>query len=147
MSTANNVDLEAFDIELDDLEDLPSNEPFPVGVHLANLSLRAANIDSLGNVVFADFTLIEHKELADEEAEELMAGSTAGVMFNFGNEWGRGDFKKLSKSLREHEAFAGITTVSALIAAVQDVEVLIETSLNKSKNDKVYMSVEQLIVQ
>ena len=149
-----NLDL-LLDSTLDDLEDLPSFQPFPVGAHkvLASFGMKDINGKS---AVTLDFTLIETLELADASITPELedgtpnpnfpkAGDTSNAMFILDNEYGRGNLKKCALPFG---AALELSSVREIIEGVKEVECILLSGLRKDKNDpdKFYLDVKEIQV-
>ena len=147
------------DATLDDLEDLPSFQPFPVGAHKVLASFDTKEINGK-QAVSLDFKLVEVLELADasitEEIENAAgdlipnpkfpkAGDSAGTMFMLDNEYGRGNLKKCATPFGEA---LELSTIREIIEGVKEVECIVLTGLRKDKNDpdKFYLDVKEIQV-
>lgn len=130
------------DETLDDLEDLPSFQAYPVGVHkvLATLDLKEINDKPC---VELSFKYIENVELTSSSDEAPVEGDTSSTLFMLDNEYGRGNLKLTLASFAE---FANTRVNREIIEAVVDVECVIITSLTKNKNDpdKPYLNVKEI---
>ena len=135
------------DSTLDDLEDLPSFQPFPVGAHkvLASFGMKDINGKS---AVTLDFVLIETLELSDASVAEEdfpKAGDTANTMFMLDNEYGRGNLKKCAMPFG---AALELSSIRDIVEGVKDVECILLSGLRKDKNDpdKFYLDVKEIQV-
>jgi len=133
------------DSTLDDLEDLPSFTPFPIGAHkvLATFELKEINGK---NAVELNFKLLETLELADASVDfdtYPKAGDTSNTMFMLDNEFGRGNLKKCAMPFG---AALGFATTREIIEGVKEVECIILTGLRTDKNDpdKQYLQVKEI---
>ena len=145
MSDTNMNDL--LDITLDDLEDLPSFQPFPVGAHKVSASFGMKDIKGK-QAVTLDFTLIETIELADTtvDADDFpKAGDTSNTMFMLDNEYGRGNLKKCALPFG---AALELSSIRDIIEGVKEVECIVLTGLRKDKTDpdKFYLDVKEIQV-
>lgn len=133
------------DATLDDLEDLPSFEPFPPGVHRVYASLDFKEINEK-QCVELELKGIETEELSNPTTDEpIKEGDIATALFMLDNEFGRGNLKKVATPL----AMAlGTSSIRECVEQAKDVECLVLTSIRKDKNDpdRKYMSVKELTV-
>ena len=143
---SNELDL-LLDSTLDDLEDLPSFQPFPIGAHrvLASFGLKDINGNQAATL---DFTLIETIELADASVTEEnfpKAGDTSNTMFMLNNEFGRGNLKKCAMPFGQA---LELSSIREIIEGVKEVECIVMTGLRKDKNDpdKFYLDVKEIQV-
>ena len=132
------------DATLDDLEDLPSYDAYPAGVHrvLASLSFKEVN----GNTVIElALKALETVELANPSDTALAEGAETSLIFMLNNEYGRGNLKKVATPIA---AALGTGSIRDTVEAANDVECLIVTSLRADKNDKdkKYTNVKELQV-
>lgn len=133
------------DMQLDDLEDMPSYAPFPRGAHrvLATFSkkeIKGATAIELG------FELVETIELKDALAkgeEAPKAGDTCSTLFMLNNEYGRANLKMCGTPFAKA---MDLTSIRDVIEQVQSVECVILTGLRPDKNhpDRVYLEVIEL---
>jgi len=135
------------DTTLDDLDDLPSYTPYPVGAHkvLATFSEKEINGKA---AIELEFKLIETLELADASVSPEAypkAGDTSSTMFMLSNEYGRGNLKKCALPFG---AALQLSTIRDIIDSVKEVECIILTGLRVDKNDtsKVYLQVKEIQV-
>jgi len=133
------------DATLDDLEDLPTFEPFPAGVHRALVSMNEKEVNGHQSIEVS-CKMVETIELAEPtKAEAPKAGSEASVLCMLDNEFGRGNFKALAKPLG---AAFGTISNREIVEQTKDIECLIVTSLKQDKNDKTVfrMNIKELEV-
>lgn len=132
------------DSTLDDLEDLPSFEPYPAGAHRVLATMEAKDIGGKPCVELS-FKLLETMELADPSAKEPKAGDTANTLYMLDNEYGRGNLKKVAIPLG---TALGVTSIREVVDQCKEVECVIITGLRKDKNDpdKRYLQVKELQV-
>lgn len=132
------------DLTLDDIEDLPSFEPFAPGAYKVSLTLTE-KVVSEKPAVEAEFTLIEVQELANSKDEAPNPGDVSSALYFLDNEIGRGKFKEIAVPLA---TALGVSSIRELLTAVKDVECLIISSirLDKSDKDKKYMNVKEIAV-
>lgn len=133
------------DSTLDDLEDLPSFKPFPIGAHKVLASFGTKDINGKPAVTL-DFTLIETLELSDasvDAADFPKAGDTSNTMFMLDNEYGRGNLKKAAMPFG---AALELSTIRDIVEGVKEIECIILTGLRKDKNDpdKFYLDVKEI---
>lgn len=132
------------DATLDDLDDLPSFQPFPAGAHkvLATFGTKEINGKS---VVTLDFKMIESLELANTQDEPPKEGDVANTMFMIDNEFGLGNLKKCAAPFTEMIGSSGLRDI---VEGVKDVECVIVTGIrtDKSDPDKKYLNVKEIQV-
>jgi hypothetical protein len=135
------------DITLDDLADLPSFKPFPVGVHrvLATMEADEISVKMKKPCVELSFTYLECLELADPTEEAPKEGDTANTMFMLDNEFGQGAFKLCATPLG---AALGTKSGRDTVDQCTDVECVIITAIQVDKKDatKLYLKVKELQV-
>jgi len=133
------------DATLDDLEDLPSFEPFWAGAHRVFATMEAKDIPGHSLTIELTLKLIETVELADaiEEGEENKEGDTANTLYFLDNEIGQGKFKTMAANFAE---FAGSKKLGDIVDAVKDVECVALTARTQDKKDKTrfYMDVKEI---
>lgn len=138
-------DLDALlDATLDDLDDLPSFEPYPAGVHRVLASMETDTVNDKP-VIKLNFKYVENIELANPQDEAPKEGDTANVMFMLDNEYGIGNFKLCAAPFKEA---LGFTTNREIVEGVQEIDCAIVTGLRRDKNDKekFYMNIKQIIM-
>lgn len=130
------------DVTLDDLEDLPSFQPFAPGVHRVLASFEQKEINGKAAIELT-FTMVEPMELADPSMEPPKPGDTSNTMFLLDNEFGRGNLKKCSAPF---SSALQLKTLRDVIEQVKDVECLVVTSIrtDKSDPDKKYLNVKDI---
>lgn len=133
------------DATLDDLADLPTFTPFPCGAHRVLATFKRN--DEMKAVIL-DLTMIETIEYAnpqDGETSPTKEGDTSNAMYQLGNKWGAGNFKKAAKNFVEHVGESGL---SAIVDGVENVECMVLTGLRKDKNDpeKFYLDIKEITV-
>lgn len=133
------------DSTLDELDDLPTFEPFPPGVHKVSATLNLKEVNDK-QCVTLDLVGIETVELSDPSSDEpLKAGDVCNVLFMLDNEYGRGNLKKVCTPLGEA---LGTGVIREVIEQTNDMECLILTSIRIDKNDKdrTYLNIKELNV-
>lgn len=147
MTEATNID-DILDGTLDDLDDLPSFKPFTPGLHLCKVKITQKEVTKFP-VMEVELTAKETIELADTSAEPVKAGDVASTIFFMKHsnpktaELGQGKFKELMKGLAP--SFPDAKKLSELIAAVNDTdEVIVATSVRKTKDDKEYLDIQTM---
>jgi hypothetical protein len=132
------------DITLDDLEDLPSFEPFPAGAHQVLASFATKDINGKAAVELS-LKLVETVELDDSTAKPPKAGDVSSTMFMLDNEYGRGNLKKCAAPFGEALQFS---TIREIVEGVKEVECVVLTSVRVDKNDpdKKYLQVKEINV-
>jgi hypothetical protein len=114
---------------LDDLADVPEFRPFPAGTHKAVITIVQKLINK--HPAFeVNLTALETIELAKADETPLVKGATTSVAYFMDNELGQGKFKELLASIKEH---FGAKSNGALIAEVQNAEVLVVTTVRQNK--------------
>lgn len=134
MTDLSNVDTnDILDMTLDDLEDLPTFEPYPAGAHRVLVTLEEKTINDNKNVEVT-FKLQEHMELADPtKAKPLKEGAETSLLCGLGNEWGRGELKKIATPIGQA---LGLSSIRDVIEQANDIECVVVTYLQQDKNDK-----------
>jgi len=132
------------DETLDDLEDLPSFEPYPAGAHRVLATFESKEINDNPAIELA-FKLMETMELSDPQDAAPKEGSTASTMFMLNNEFGRGNLKKCAMPFGQA---LNLGTLRQIVEEVTDVECIILTGIRKDKNDpdKKYLQVKEIQV-
>lgn len=132
------------DSTLEDLEDLPSFEPYPAGTHKCLATFDTKEINGKAAIELS-FKMVECLELADPQDKEPAAGDTSNTMFMLDNEFGRGNLKKCAVPFAES---LNLSSVREVIETVKDVECVVITSLRTDKNDpdKKYLQVKEIAV-
>ncbi len=137
------------DADLDDLADLPSFENFPAGVHRCTVSITQKLINSKP-MMEIKLTGVETVELSKpEEDKPITAGQVSSCLFDLGNEFAQGAFKKLVKPLA---ANLGVASIRDLVEQVEGTEVEAVTSYRKGKakpgetDTPVYFEIKKLLV-
>ena len=139
------LDLDSLlDSTLDDLEDLPSFSPYPVGVHQALATFELKEIGGK-NAIELSFKYIEALALGNEQDEAPKAGDEASCLFFLDNKWGLGEFKKCAAPFA---AALNLSSNRDILEGVTDVECAIVTTLqaNKKDPDSPYMKVKEITV-
>jgi len=122
------------DMTLDDLEDLPTFEPFNAGAHKVLMTLSLKDINGKESVEAA-FKLVETLELADATKDEPQeAGAETSVLCQLDNEWGRGTLKLLATPVG---VALGITSIREVIEECNEFECVIISYVQTSKTDHV----------
>lgn len=140
------------DVTLDDLEDLPTFTPFPVGSHRVMATFESKDMGGKLAIELS-FTMIETLEYAVEPVEgedgkligATKEGDTSNTLFFMANEFGSGNFKKCAKPFA---AAMGFTTTREIVENVKQVECVIITALKQDKRDpeKFYLDVKEIAV-
>lgn len=131
MSDMINLD-ELLDITLDDIEDLPSFDLFPIGTHHCLCSFDTKEANGKQAIEFS-IKLVETIELANPEDQAPKAGDTNSTLFFLENEFGLGAFKRIAKVFAEA---LNLTSIRDVIEGVKDVEAAITTSKRLDKKTK-----------
>jgi hypothetical protein len=128
------------DLELGDLEDLPTFAPFSKGAHRVILKMTTKEVNNNPCIEVA-LKLIETEEL--QEGQDVMeSGHETNVLYQLNNPFGQGNFKELAGNFTE---MVGSGKLGAIIDACSNgVECLVVTDQRSDKNDKtkVYTSIE-----
>lgn len=146
---SDNFDIDSIlDSELDDLQDLPAFEVFPAGAHRVTVSLDLKKIGDK-QMVEALFVYKEPVELADAEATPPKAGDKCSTLFDLGNEFGQGAFKKFAAPIG---AAQGLTKNREILEQTKNFEVVIISKVRVQKGkdgaeDKKYLQVNEVIVE
>ena len=131
------------DMELDDLEDMPSFSPYPVGVHLCKVSMEIKEVNDKP-CVEVSLKAIETKELANSSDEPLKEGDETNVLCMLDNEFGRGSLKAIAAAFKE---YVGSGNTRAIIEGVTDVECLVATKIRvNKKTDTAYTDIKEIRV-
>lgn len=133
------------DSTLDDLEDLPTFEPYPAGAHKVLVTLESKEVNDKP-CVEVSCKLIETLELSEPTKDNAPAeGSSASILCFLDNEFGRGALKKLATPLG---VALGTSTIREVVEQATDVECVIMTSLKQDKTDKTLyrMNIKELQV-
>lgn len=143
MTDSSNLDM-LLDATLDDLQDLPSFKPFPAGAHRCLASFGTKEINGKAAVTL-DFKYIEVIELTDPTEEAPKENDTSNTMFMLDNEFGQGNLKKCAMPFA---AAMNLSSLRDIVEQVQDVEVVIITSIRVDKNDpdKKYLQIKEIDV-
>ena len=124
------------DMTLDDLEDMPTFEPYPAGVHRALMTLEQKVVNDVQSVE-AKFKLMETIELAEplkDGVKPLEEGAETSVLCQLNNEWGRGTLKMLATPVGQ---MLGLASIREVIEECNDIEVIIISMVQVSKKDGV----------
>ena len=132
------------DLTLDDLDDLPSFEPYPAGAHKLLATFEPKKIGEK-DAIELSFKYVELLELANPEDKTPKEGDTCNTMFLIGNEFGLGNLKKCATPFAD---MVGSNNLRAIIDGVKDVECAVVTSIRVDKNDasKRYLQVKEIVV-
>lgn len=132
-----NETLDMLDETLDDLADLPSNQPFPAGAHQVKLAVRRNTKKAGGYIV----ELIHQAtiELSSPDATEPKPGDKSTVFIRTKkkdgtvNEFGQGQLKNVLKPIG---AALNTASISEILEAVKDgIEAVVVVSVRKSKDE------------
>ena len=131
------------DMQLDDLEDLPSFKAFPPGAHRVFATLEAKEVAGK-KAVELSITCIESVQVADG-FEAPKEKDKASSLYFLDNEFGRGKFKEVARAFA---GFANTTNLGEIVEAVTDVECVVITSHQKNTADPAnpYMNVKEIEV-
>jgi len=132
------------DSTLDDLDDLPSFQPFPRGAHRVLATFGTKEIGGK-EVVTLDFKIIETMELANSQDTAAKEGDSSGTIFMIDNEYGLGNLKKCAAHFAK---MIGSSGLRAIVEGVKEVECVIVTGIRTDKNDpdKKYLDVKDIQV-
>lgn len=142
MSESMNVN-DLLDATLDDLDDLPSFEPFPAGAHRVKATMDFKEVPGHGTCVELAFEMIEVVELADPQANAPIPGSTCSTLFMLDNEFGVGNFKRCATPFG---LALGLKNNREIIEQTTDIECVVVTSLKQDKKDaeRFYLNVKEI---
>jgi len=144
MNDATDID-NLLDATLDDLEDLPSFQPFPAGVHKVLASLNMADING-NQAVELSLKGMETLELVDAaNTVAIKEGDSSNTIFMLNNEYGRGNLKKVCAPIG---VALGTGVIREVIEQCKDLECVVITSIRTDKNDpdKKYLNIKELQV-
>ncbi len=132
------------DSTLDDLEDLPSFQPFPAGAHKCLATFEQKDINGKPAIEL-NFKLVESLELVDPNGVQAKEGDESSTMFMLDNEYGRGNLKKCATPFAEA---LNLSSIRDVIEQVKEVECVIISSIRVDKNDpdKKYLNIKELQV-
>lgn len=138
---------------LDNIDDLPSTEAWPVGAHLAKVTLKVNNKNKDKPSIIADLELISTEEKANEDDKDASPGDKYGLFYHLKKSDGtRNDFalQQLKAQFGTAMVNAGLITSAAttqeLIDSMKDgVEMLLTTGRRKY-NDEWQMTVKSAVV-
>jgi len=150
------VDIDSFlDQSLDDIADLPSFSPLPIGAHRVTVNFEAKKIGE-HPAVECKIVLLQTMEMADPTEKIAEPGSTANVAYMIYNEFGVGNLKKVITPIAIHLGLdpAQKGVVRAVIEGAKDLECLIVSGQRKGKvaagedarTAPVYMDIKSLQV-
>ena len=132
------------DATLDDLQDLPSFKPFPIGAHRVLATIGTKDINGKLAVTL-EFKMIENVEMANSQEELPKEGDTSSTMFFLGNKYAEGALKLVAAPIMKE---LNLSSIRELVEQAHDVECVIITGLRKDKNDpdKFYLDVKEIDV-
>ena len=132
------------DATLDDLEDLPSFQPFSPGAHKVTASFEEKEINGKAAIEL-NFIMLETLELADPQSAVPKPGDVSNTMFMLDNEFGRGNLKKCATPFGEA---LNLSTLREIVEGVKEVECVIITSVRTDKKDpdRKYLNVKEIQV-
>ena len=113
------------DLTLDDLKDLPANEPYPNGTHIADLIEAGTKIVNKHPAVYFKFKYKAAVELAEETEASPKPGDETEVIYMLDNDIGQGKLKNITKPLMYS---LGVSSLRQLIEAIKGMEMLIVTT-------------------
>lgn len=139
---------EQFDINnlldgtLDDLEDLPSFKPYPVGLHRVTTNFEQKVVNKHPSIELK-FKMQETIQLADSTDTPPVAGDVANLLYTLDNEFARGKFKMVMQAAA---AKFGSKSNRELIQDCQNATAQIVTRLrpNKADPDAPYMDLVEI---
>lgn len=131
---------------LDDVEDIPDFEVPPVGSYLLNVQLDRKTVNDK-DCIEASFTVEETIELANEDDKPAAKGTKFSILYQLGNKYGLGNYKKLAKPFF---AQFGFSSYGEFYDAVHTNPVLIGCNLKHRKGKKerageVYADVRDIV--
>jgi len=132
---------------LDDLNDVPTFEPFRIGAHKAKINWKVTTVASNGHQIPSiqlNATLIEHMELTNPEDKPQEAGAGTNVLFMLKkveddklvrNELSEGQWKEILASLRTGLGLPEATTNREVMAASENLEIMLVSDIRKVTKD------------
>lgn len=118
---------------VEDLEDLPSFDPYPNGAHLVTIEFERKVVNDKPAVILKT-TMVETQQLEDPAATAPNAGDTYDFMFGLSNEYGEGSLKNILAPMAEA---TGITSNGELLDHVKGFQALIATKQRMDKKNDV----------
>lgn len=132
------------DMELDDLQDLPTFDPFPEGAHRILLTLEAKEVNKKPAIELT-MKIVETLELAnptEDEAPEV--GAETNILYFLDNEFGQGNLKLITPILGK---VFGTRNIREIVEQTTDLECLVLTTQRKNKETgQVYTQLKELKV-
>lgn len=138
-------DLDALlDLTLDDIEDLPSFEPFTPGSYKVTVTLDTKEVNGHPSVEM-ELKLLEVVEVVDGTAKAPAVGDTSSILFMLDNEFGLGKLKAAVAPIAEA---LGVASIRDAVEACKDVECAVVLTARKDKNDasKVYQGIAEIYI-
>lgn len=136
--TDQNETLDMLDATLDDLADLPSNQPFPAGAHQVKLKVRR-NPKKTGSYV-VEMVHQATIELSSPDAVEPKEGDKSTVFISTKkkdgsvNEFGQGQLKIVLKPIG---AALNTSSIGEILEATKDgVDAVVVVGIRKSKDEQ-----------
>lgn len=130
---------------LDDLADVPSFAPFPIGAHLTQIGWKLTTVNDIPSVEL-NLSLIEHVELTNPEDKPFEKGSKTNTLFMLKkkdddgkmvrNDLAEGQWKALLGQLRDGLGLPPETTNREVMAKSEGLEVMAITGIRENKKDK-----------
>ena len=146
-----NID-DLLDGTLDDLSDVPSFKPFPVGAHTCKISWKVTAVSGIPSIELK-LALVETVELKNPEDTPAQAGDETQVLFMLKkkdgtkNELAEGQWKEILASLKTGLNIASATN-REVMSASEGLECLVSTGVRVNKKDpqdvKYYTSIESI---
>lgn len=145
--------LDLLDATLDDLSDLPSNQPFPAGAHAAKLFLtipKAKPGEVAKHLVIAKFKYQSTLEATDATAVLPNENDEATVFMNLKlkdgtpNQYSEGTLKMILVALRDG-GMQGATNRALIEEASKGVDVVVVTSISMYK-DQAQMNIVKIMM-
>lgn len=132
------------DLTLDDIEDLPSFEPFTPGYYKVGITLDTKEVNEHPSVEM-ELKLLEVIELVDNTAKPPAVGDTSSILFMLDNEFGLGKLKAAVVPIAEA---LGVASIREAVDNCKDVECAVALTARKDKNDtsKMYQGIAELKV-
>lgn len=121
------------EMTIDDLEDLPSSEPFPNGAHSVTIKFECKSVNDKPAIIL-HATYVDPLQLDEGEEPTAKSGDQYDFMYGLTTEYGQGALKELLKVVREK---TGINDVLPALEAVQDSAALLVTKKRMDKKNDV----------
>ena len=132
------------DSTLDDLKDLPSFKPYPIGGHQVFVTFEPKEVNKKKGIE-VQFKYISVVQLVNADDVPPEAGDECSIFCDLENEYGQGNFKAMATPFAEK---FGTTSLRQVVEQVKAMECVIVTGLRSDKNDadKKYLQVKELAV-